>query len=89
MQSLCSRILVLLVTTALLAAASAEPPASFKTRNVFLIISDGLRWQEIFNGAEEKLLTKEKGGVKDPKTVRAQFCGISTSQTTRPHSRRF
>src|SRR5579863_4362032 len=33
-----------------------------KTRNVFLIVSDGLRWQEIFTGAERDLLTTEHGG---------------------------
>ena len=27
-----------------------------KTRNVVLIVSDGLRWQEVFTGAEEDLL---------------------------------
>src|SRR5271169_4331866 len=33
-----------------------------RTRNVFLIVSDGLRWQEIFTGAEKDLLTTEHGG---------------------------
>jgi len=39
--------------------------APLKTQNVFLIISDGFRWQEVFNGAEAQLMTKENGGVKD------------------------
>lgn len=41
------------------------PGAALKTQNVFLIISDGLRWQEIFNGAEESLFSKKYGGVTD------------------------
>jgi hypothetical protein len=37
-----------------------------KTENVILVTYDGLRWQEVFEGAEEALLTKESGGVRDP-----------------------
>ena len=33
-----------------------------KTRTVVLIVSDGLRWQEIFTGAEEALLDEKEGG---------------------------
>ena len=51
----------------------AVPAAAPKTQNVFLIISDGLRWQEVFNGAEELLLNKENGGVHDTNAVRRDF----------------
>jgi len=47
--------------------------AALKTQNVFLIISDGFRWQEVFNGAEADLMTKENGGVKDTNTLRKAF----------------
>jgi len=45
-------------------ARVANPQAStvLKTRTVVLIISDGLRWQEIFTGADRELLTTEHGG---------------------------
>jgi hypothetical protein len=33
-----------------------------KTENVVLIVTDGLRWQEIFTGAEEDLLNDKNGG---------------------------
>jgi hypothetical protein len=33
-----------------------------KTRTVVLIVSDGLRWQEVFTGAEEDLLNEAVGG---------------------------
>jgi len=33
-----------------------------KTQNVVLIVSDGLRWQEIFTGAEADLLNDQAGG---------------------------
>src|SRR5882724_2089805 len=57
----------MLVTVLCLAAAvpriaqSADPPAR-KTRTVVLIVSDGLRWQEIFDGAEADLLNDKEGG---------------------------
>jgi hypothetical protein len=47
--------------------------ASLKTQNVFLIISDGFRWQEVFNGAETNLLNQLNGGVADPDALRAEF----------------
>ena len=40
---------------------AADPPAR-KTRTVVLIVSDGLRWQEVFTGAEEDLLNDKEGG---------------------------
>ncbi len=43
-----------------------------RTENVFLIISDGLRWQEVFNGAEDALLSTN-GGVKNVELLRNQF----------------
>jgi hypothetical protein len=39
---------------------AAVPP--HKTRTVVLIVSDGLRWQEIFTGAEADLLNGKEGG---------------------------
>ena len=42
---------------------AAQPAsAQLKTRNVVLIVSDGLRWQEIFTGADPTLLG-EHGGI--------------------------
>jgi hypothetical protein len=41
--------------------ADAAPPAH-KTRTVVLIVSDGLRWQEVFTGAEADLLNEQDGG---------------------------
>jgi hypothetical protein len=34
-----------------------------RTRNVVLIVSDGLRWQEIFTGADAALLNDKHGGI--------------------------
>src|SRR5688572_4955756 len=47
--------------------------AATKTRNVFLITADGLRWQEVFRGAEEMPLTKEFGNFGNSNTIRTNF----------------
>jgi hypothetical protein len=54
-----------LIAAAAAAAAAAGPgarAASLTTRNVVLIVCDGLRWQEIFTGADPSLLNEEAGG---------------------------
>ncbi len=40
------------------------------TENVILLMTDGLRWQEVFTGAEELLMSKENGGVTDVEGLR-------------------
>ena len=52
---------------------AAQPADSRATENVILLMTDGLRWQEVFTGAEESLLTKEPGGVKDVEGLKAEF----------------
>src|SRR5262245_41646795 len=52
--------------------AAPRPPALL-TRNVILVTTDGLRWQEVFTGAEEALMDGTNGGVKDVKALRDQF----------------
>jgi hypothetical protein len=54
----------LLSTVALLlAGAPAHAQAAPRTRNVVLIVSDGLRWQEVFTGADPTLLNEAHGGI--------------------------
>ncbi len=45
--------------------SAQQSPRAFKTRNVVLIVSDGLRWQEIFTGADPTLLNEKDGGIWD------------------------
>src|SRR5256884_8427439 len=57
---------LLLALGALQPAARAQPATPpKKTRNVVLIVSDGLRWQEIFTGADPILLNEKNGGIWD------------------------
>jgi hypothetical protein len=57
---------VLLATLGWVVCASAatppKPPAALHTKNVVLIVPDGLRWQEVFTGAEKGLLNDKQGG---------------------------
>ena len=64
--------LLALVTVAWLIGTETQA-APLKTRNVFLIISDGLRWQEIFQGAEQRLLDKTNGSVRSLPALQQQF----------------
>jgi len=56
------------------AQKNAPIPAAHHTRNVVLIVADGLRWQEIFTGADPALLNSENGGIWDkPEDLRKEF----------------
>lgn len=56
----------LAISFALAAAVLAAPQqraSALRTRAVVLIVSDGLRWQEIFTGADPLLLNSKNGGI--------------------------
>lgn len=52
------------------------------TQNVILYMTDGLRWQEVFGGADEALMNAEAGGVKDVEELKAKYWRDT------PHQRR-
>ncbi len=59
-----------------LAATLAGPlsiEAQTHTRNVVLIVTDGLRWQEVFSGAERRLMSRSLGGVGDTVSLIRDF----------------
>lgn len=62
----------------LLMAALASSPSQgeqprTRTENVLFVMTDGLRWQEVFGGADEALVNKERGGVRDVERFRTAF----------------
>ena len=60
--------------------ASAQTGA-LKTRNVVLIVSDGLRWQEVFTGADPTLLNEKDGGIWDKEAdLRREFWRTDASE---------
>jgi len=59
-----SCLLAVLLAALLLPAARAQT-GPLKTRNVVLIVSDGVRWQEVFTGADATLLNEKDVGIWD------------------------
>ncbi len=47
--------------------------AQRKTENVFLITIDGLRWQELFTGADSSLMNDKGGGVQGVERLNGRF----------------
>ena len=62
-------LLLFLILTAHTIAATP----TLQTRHVLLVMADGLRWQEVFTGAEEQLISKEHGGVTKTNELRKEF----------------
>jgi hypothetical protein len=52
--------------------------ASAATENLFVIITDGFRWQEIFSGADSVLINDENF-TPDTATLKAMYWGINAS----------
>jgi hypothetical protein len=57
----------------LASAAPSDAQTSLRTENVVLIVSDGVRWQEIFRGADRPLMSRTPGGVSDTSALIATF----------------
>src|SRR5687767_4141863 len=54
--------------------SSAQPgPDSATARSVVLVTMDGLRWQEVFGGAQEKLFDERAGGVRDMEGLKKRY----------------
>ena len=47
--------------------------AAVKSKNVFLITTDGLRWEEVFQGADKAMFTKEYGNISDTNKALATY----------------
>lgn len=59
--------------TVLLTAVASGQTAPEPARHAFLITLDGLRWQEVFRGAEDALISSEGGKIEKPGPVREEF----------------
>lgn len=71
--SICRRSAILLLSAGSLALIPSGSPAQTRTRHVVLIVADGLRWQEMFHGADPSLIDRKRGGVRDPESLRKLF----------------
>ena len=66
-----ARLGALLLLATIAPRADAQPRG--RTRNVVLIVTDGLRWQELFGGAERALISTSPGGVEDTTALLRDF----------------
>ena len=62
--------MIFLVLLGLLALPAFAAP---RTRNVIVVMTDGLRWQEVFQGADAALMNKENGAVSEPEALKKEF----------------
>lgn len=58
---------------ALLLLVSTTLCAQRKTENVLLVTLDGLRWQDVFTGADNRMMNQQDGGVRDLRQLRREF----------------
>lgn len=64
---------LLLASLLFLQFTAILPAADLKTERVIFVMTDGFRWQDLFRGAEAKLLNKEPGGIKELDPIREAF----------------
>jgi hypothetical protein len=70
------RVVILTAPFLALAALRADSPVATprpKTENLLFVMTDGLRWQEVFGGADEALMNRGRGGVQNIEQVRKAF----------------
>lgn len=58
---------------ALLLLVASSLCAQRKTENVLLVTLDGLRWQDVFTGADNRMVNRDDGGVRDLRQLRRDF----------------
>ena len=73
MPHLPSTLLLLVAVIFATAARSASPSPA---RNVLLVTIDGLRWQEVFRGADEAILNTEFGGIPEKEVAAARAAAL-------------
>lgn len=71
-------IIVIMAMVAVVTSASAQTRTM--TKNVVLITTDGLRWEELFRGPEESLMNRAVGGVRDEAKLKTEFLRPSAEE---------
>ena len=66
-------LVILSISSPAALAPVASPAGQVRAENVVLVTFDGLRWQELFGGADEALMNQDAGRVSDPEQLRATF----------------
>ena len=67
------RILLFVLVVSLLGSGIVSAQPASRTENVIFVMADGLRWQEVFGGADKELVNKENGGIGKVEPVLTQY----------------
>jgi hypothetical protein len=54
-------------------ASIAQVSAEHKTQHIIFVMTDGLRWQEVFQGADPALMNKKNGNVPDEAALKKSY----------------
>ena len=68
--------MVLTILAVIFSAASPlcpQTPAGHETKHIIFVMTDGLRWQEVFSGAEKSLMNKKNGKVIDEASLKKAY----------------
>jgi hypothetical protein len=63
-----------------LRAQNTSVSSDHKTQHIIFVMTDGLRWQEIFHGAEESLMNKKNGKVKNEAELKKTYWRASEEE---------
>ncbi len=67
------RMIAVVVSAVACVLSTAAPAQDLKTENVVLLMFDGLRWEDLYTGADPELLNKEFGNVRDERVIKERF----------------
>jgi len=69
----CARASLLFAASTLAPASAYADAEKTKTANLLIVTTDGLRWQEVFGGADEALMNRGRGGVQNLQQLQKDF----------------
>ena len=66
-------VFLLLLGIVAVGARSEDSQVRHATENVIFVMTDGLRWQEVFGGADETIWSATNNGIKNPGALKAAY----------------
>ncbi len=70
---------ILLIALSLMISVGLTAQQSSEPENIFIITTDGFRWQEVFNGADSAIINNTKF-VKDTALIKQMFWSVSKEE---------
>jgi hypothetical protein len=72
-RTFCCVLSILLISASCRPVAASDKKPARRTENVIIVTLDGYRFQEFFTGADEALINKQFGGVKEPGALKKKY----------------